>query len=72
MRRLRIPPEVAALIQSLHPVLKRKVRAAIDAVLDDPEAGKALRDELEGLIQQRYGYAKDKVKSEVDAWLSSH
>jgi uncharacterized protein YjbJ (UPF0337 family) len=26
------------------------------------------REELEGILQQRYGYAKDKAKSEVDTW----
>jgi len=26
------------------------------------------REQLEGLLQQRYGYAKDKVKQEVDGW----
>ncbi len=26
------------------------------------------RDQLEGLLQQRYGYAKDKAKEEVDRW----
>ncbi len=26
------------------------------------------RDQLEGLLQQRYGYAKDKAKEEVDTW----
>jgi uncharacterized protein YjbJ (UPF0337 family) len=29
------------------------------------------REQLEGLIQQRYGIAKDKVRQEVDAWLKS-
>ena len=24
---------------------------------------------LEGAIQKRYGYAKDKAKSEIDSWL---
>jgi uncharacterized protein YjbJ (UPF0337 family) len=28
------------------------------------------REQLEGKIQARYGYAKDKVKQEVDDWLS--
>jgi uncharacterized protein YjbJ (UPF0337 family) len=28
------------------------------------------REELEGRIQERYGYAKDKAKKEVDNWLS--
>jgi uncharacterized protein YjbJ (UPF0337 family) len=26
------------------------------------------RDQLEGVLQQRYGYAKDKAKEEVDHW----
>ena len=26
------------------------------------------RDQLEGILQQRYGYAKDKAKDEVDRW----
>ncbi len=29
------------------------------------------RTELEGLLQQRYGYAKDKAKQEVDEFLST-
>lgn len=28
------------------------------------------RDELEGLLQQHYGYARDKVQSDVDNWLT--
>jgi len=28
------------------------------------------RDELEGLLQQHYGYARDKVQSDVDSWLT--
>ena len=27
------------------------------------------REQLEGKIQSRYGYAKDQVKKEVDSWL---
>ena len=26
------------------------------------------RDQLEGIIQQRYGYAKDQARDEVDRW----
>jgi len=29
------------------------------------------RDELEGQIQRRYGYAKDRARTEVDDWLKS-
>ena len=49
MRRLRIPDEVASLVRTLHPDIKRKVRVALGEVLEDPGAGKALKDELEGL-----------------------
>jgi uncharacterized protein YjbJ (UPF0337 family) len=27
------------------------------------------RDQLEGKIQERYGKARDQVRSEVDSWL---
>ena len=49
MRRLRIPDEVAGLIRGLHPDLKRKIRSALDDLLDDPTIGKPLREELAGL-----------------------
>jgi uncharacterized protein YjbJ (UPF0337 family) len=29
------------------------------------------REQLEGLIQERYGLAKDQVRKDVDAWLNS-
>ena len=29
------------------------------------------RDELEGRLQIRYGYAKDKVQAEVDKWMGT-
>jgi uncharacterized protein YjbJ (UPF0337 family) len=29
------------------------------------------REQLEGLIQERYGFAKDQVRKDVDAWLKS-
>jgi uncharacterized protein YjbJ (UPF0337 family) len=28
------------------------------------------REQLEGKIQARYGYAKDKAKSDVDTWVN--
>ena len=54
-RRVRVPHEIAALVRGLHPVLKRKVRAALQAILDDPYAGKALCNELRGLRSYRVG-----------------
>ena len=55
VRRLRIPDDVAALIRGLHPSIKKKVRAALAAILDAPEVGKALKDELAGLRSYRLG-----------------
>lgn len=42
-------------LQTLHPGLTRKVRAALDVIRDDPSAGKELRDELAGLHSFRVG-----------------
>lgn len=53
--RLRVPEPVAALIRGLHPEIKRKVRAGLEAILDEPAVGKPLRDELEGLRSLRVG-----------------
>lgn len=53
--RLRVPAGIEALVRSLHPELKRKVRAGLDLIRIDPEAGKELRDELAGLRSLRIG-----------------
>ncbi|WP_309667085.1 CsbD family protein [Tabrizicola sp.] len=37
---------------------------------DDLDVIKGRRTELEGLLQKRYGYAKEKIKTDVDSWLS--
>jgi len=50
-----LQPAVRALIRGLHPDLKKKVRAALDAIVGDPSVGKALRDELAGLRSCRVG-----------------
>jgi mRNA interferase RelE/StbE len=55
MSRLRVPQNVAALIRNLHPGIKRKVRSGLADILRDPTAGKALKDELDGLRSYRLG-----------------
>ncbi len=55
VHRLRVPADVARLIQNLHPGLKRKARDALEHILADPHSGKALKDELEGLHSFRVG-----------------
>jgi uncharacterized protein YjbJ (UPF0337 family) len=38
---------------------------------DDLAAINGRRDRLEGRIQERYGYAKNKTREAVDKWLHS-
>ncbi len=37
---------------------------------DDLAVVQGNREQLEGRLQQHYGYAKDKAKAEIDGWLS--
>jgi mRNA interferase RelE/StbE len=53
--RLRMPEETADFIRNLHPEIKRRVKAALKAILSDPDRGKSLRNELEGLRSFRVG-----------------
>ncbi len=53
--RLKLPNEVAALVRSLHPQIKRKIRSALDEVLREPLSGKQLRGELSGYRSFRAG-----------------
>jgi mRNA interferase RelE/StbE len=51
--RLDIPPHVAEVIRSLHPDLKRSLKAALRAIAADPDCGEPLLRELEGLRKYR-------------------
>ena len=53
--KLRVSNETAELVRSLHPDLKRKIKAALEAILIDPQAGKALKDDLVGFRSFRVG-----------------
>jgi mRNA interferase RelE/StbE len=53
--RFRVPDAPAELLRTLHPVLKRKVRAALDTIREDPLEGRELRDDLAGLRSFRVG-----------------
>lgn len=48
-----IPPHVAEVIRSLHPDLKRSIKAAVRAIATDPECGEPLMRELDGLWKYR-------------------
>ncbi len=51
--KIRVPREVVELIRGLHPQLKRKVKASLMSILEDPRSGKLLKGELEGLRSVR-------------------
>ena len=42
-----------------------------DLTDDDLDKVAGRRDQLEGLIQERYGLAKDQVRQDVDRWLDA-
>ena len=47
--KLLVPDDVADLIRTMHPHLKKKVKASFKIILSDPLSGKSLKDELAGL-----------------------
>lgn len=51
--RVLIPPHVEGLIAKFHPSLKKKIRAALDDLAQDPYQGKPLKEELMGLYSYR-------------------
>ena len=53
--RLNVPDEIARLIRSLNPDLKRKVKSSLRIILNEPGSGKALKNELSGLMSFRVG-----------------
>jgi uncharacterized protein YjbJ (UPF0337 family) len=38
---------------------------------DDLDTINGQRDQLEGKLQERYGYAKDQARKEIDDWMSA-
>ena len=47
--KLRIPDDIVSLIHGMHPLLKKRVKAALIEISNDPYCGKALKEELSGL-----------------------
>lgn len=45
----RVPDYLAELIRGLHPEIKRKIKGSLKNIAADPNSGKPLKDELEGL-----------------------
>ncbi len=49
MHKLVVPKDVQELIRTMHPSLKKKIKASLEIILSEPYSGKALMDELSGL-----------------------
>jgi mRNA interferase RelE/StbE len=49
MYKLVVPKDVKELIRTMHPSLKKKVKASLKIILFEPFSGKALLEELSGL-----------------------
>ncbi len=49
MYKLVVPKDIRELIRTMHPSLKKKVKASLKIILSEPSSGKALMDELSGL-----------------------
>ncbi len=54
-RRVVIDEEVGGYIRHAHPDTRRRLRAALEALADEPYLGKELHDELLGLRSLRVG-----------------
>jgi mRNA interferase RelE/StbE len=51
--KLRVPEEIVAFVRGCHPKLKIKIRAGLKHIVTEPESGKSLKNDLEGLKSYR-------------------
>ena len=49
MHKLVAPRDLRELIRTMHPSLKKKIKASLKIILSEPCSGKALMDDLSGL-----------------------
>jgi len=49
MYKLRVPDHLAGFIRGLHPEIKRKIKGSLKNIATEPNSGKLLKEELEGL-----------------------
>jgi mRNA interferase RelE/StbE len=52
-KKLRVPDEIVSLIRGMHPLLIKRVQAALNEISHDPYCGKALKEKLSGLRSYR-------------------
>jgi mRNA interferase RelE/StbE len=57
--RLRVPDHIVSLIRKSQPEIKKKIKAGLQHIQKEPEVGKSLKDELEGL--KSYGVSRFRI-----------
>ncbi len=66
---LKIPDETATMIREMHPELKKKIKSGLKIILEEPQTGKLLLNELAGLRSfrvSRFRIIYRVVKKEVE------
>jgi mRNA-degrading endonuclease RelE of RelBE toxin-antitoxin system len=66
-RKVRLPDDIREALAKLHPEVKGKVRAAIEAIAEDPTVGVRLEDELAGFRKIAVGSWRVVYRDEVAA-----
>jgi mRNA-degrading endonuclease RelE of RelBE toxin-antitoxin system len=56
--RIEMPQAMRDLVRHLPPELKRKLKAALRSIVDDPHRAKELKEELAGLMSYRVARAR--------------
>jgi mRNA interferase RelE/StbE len=53
MYKLRVPDHLVEFLRGFHPELKRKIKGSLKHIAAEPDSGKPLKEELEGLRSLR-------------------
>ena len=53
--KLRVPDHIVSLTRKSHPEIKKKIRAGLEYIQKEPQTGKSLKDDLQGLKSYRVG-----------------
>jgi len=66
-KRVRIPSDTLEFLKTLHPDIKKKLKAGLVEIAENPLSGKALKEELEGLRSFRVGKYRIVYREEPSA-----
>ena len=67
-KKLKVSSELLSFLRTLHPDIKRKIKAGLKDIALNPSNGKVLKDELEGLRSYRIGWYRI-IYREVPSFL---